>query len=200
MWDRDSDIAHGRYRVITAQLQGILCPTSHKQLVAGTAYKPILISKQSPSFFFFFSTRSDILLFFTLEGFYWQRRWAWGLKRHSRAFEKLISSWALPEKKGELMRGWTWSGWQGSQRLQGYLSEKGGFNTLKGGGQKGAAGVSGEEFSWNSCKGSWGHLRFRICLMSEFDWTFVPGQLWWKRTPHMYTKEWQGGGICAWHL
>ena len=68
MWDRDSDIAHGRYRVITAQLQGILCPTSHKQLVAGTAYKPILISKQSPSFFFF-STRSDILLFFTLEGF-----------------------------------------------------------------------------------------------------------------------------------
>ena len=35
------------------------------------------------------------------------------------------------------MRGWTWSGWQGSQRLQGYLSEKGGFNTLKGGGQKG---------------------------------------------------------------
>lgn len=45
------------------------------------------------------------------------------------------------------MRGWTWRGWQGSQRLQGYLSEKGGFNTLKGGGQKGAVGVSGEEFS-----------------------------------------------------
>ena len=69
------------------------------------------------------------------------------MKRHSRAFEKLISSRALPEKKGKLMRGWTWRGWRGSQRLQGYLSEKGGFKTLKGGGQKGAVGVSGQEFS-----------------------------------------------------
>lgn len=45
------------------------------------------------------------------------------------------------------MKEWTRRGWQGSQRLRGYLSEKGGFNTLKGGGQKGAVGVSGEEFS-----------------------------------------------------
>ena len=50
------------------------------------------------------------------------------------------------------MREGTRRGWQGSQRLRGYLSEKGGFNTLKGGDRRELLVSVGKNFPETAAK------------------------------------------------